>query len=217
MGEGTEGSLNFDSANLENATVETVRKMEVLRDYVYPLVSVLLFFAAIYATVLIYKKLLKGVNPQPKIRMADFPLTLRVATLPLITGYVLTHVFSAGSVYYNTKIANPSTILYFQAMGSGRLLSLTHAHLFAHATMYFIMAALVQLTGAGFLFTVLAPIVALWAGVFDVFSWWGLKQLSPNFEWLSIACGSLFSLAFILMAYVILRSALCSGCKNTQT
>ncbi|MEZ4815734.1 MAG: hypothetical protein R3A80_11085 [Bdellovibrionota bacterium] len=208
MADGSSESLNFDTAALNNATVEVARKLDPLKDYILPLSALALFFLAIYLSLRISKKLLaKNSNPA-FFKMEDLPPPLRVATVPLLLGYFLTHVFSAATVYYNTQIANPSTLLYFEAMGTGRLLSLTHAHLFAHATMYFILAALVQLTGTGFVFTVLAPLMALWAGVFDVFSWWGLKSISPNFEWLSIACGSIFSVAFVLMAFAILRSAL---------
>ena len=216
MAEGSENSLNFDSAHLENLTTELARKIDPLKDYLMPAFSVLLFFLAVFLSILLFKKLKNNSVVEEKFLMAKIPLPLRIAMLPLLIGYAFTHVFSAVAVFYNTNVVNPSTFLYFQSMGVGRLYSLTHAHLFAHATMYFVLAVLVQLTGAGFVFTVLAPLVALWAGVFDVFSWWGIKLISPNFEWLSIACGSLFSVSFLLMAFAILRSALCcQSCTAT--
>ncbi len=216
MAEGTEGELNFDSANLENAAAHAARELEPLRDYVIPLVALALFFLAIYLSVRIWKRLSAATPQGSAMRMGHLPIALRVATLPLLAGYALTHAFAAGSVYYNTLVANASTMSYFEVMGRGRLFSLSHAHLFAHATMYFILAALVQLSGRKFVPTVLAPIAALWAGVFDVFSWWGLKEVSPNFEWLSIACGSIFSFGFLIMAYAILRSALCSSADSAK-
>lgn len=216
MAEGTEGELNFDSANLENAASHAARELEVLRDYVIPLAALVLFFLTIYFSIRVWKRLSSGDPQKDYMRMTDLPVALRVATLPLLAGYALTHAFAAGSVYYNTLVANASTMSYFEVMGRGRLFSLSHAHLFAHATMYFILAALVQLSGRKFVPTVLAPMAALWAGVFDVFSWWGLKEVSPNFEWLSIACGSIFSLGFLVMAYAIIRSALCSSANSTK-
>ena len=89
----------------------------------------------------------------------------------------------------------------------GRLSSLSHAHFFAHATMYLIMACLVQMTEGSKLSMVVAPLLALWAGIFDVVSWWGIKMLSPHFEYLAMLTGMSFSLSFLFMAFQILKSS----------
>ena len=57
---------------------------------------------------------------------------------------------------------------------------------------------------------VVAPLLALWAGIFDVVSWWGVKIFSPHFEYLAMLTGMSFSLSFILMAFQILKSAFSS-------
>jgi hypothetical protein len=73
--------------------------------------------------------------------------------------------------------------------------------------MYFMMAVLVQMSEGCLWSMIVAPLLALWAGVFDVVSWWGVKTLSPHFEYLSVLTGMSFSLSFILMSYRILKSA----------
>lgn len=204
MGDQDKG-LNFDSATLDNVATGVTRPFVVANDLVIPAAAILLFLLCIFLTVRCTKSSKQSFSQSWLI--SHWPAALKAALFPLLISYALTHAFSAGSVFYNTKVANPSTESYFQAMGVGRLLSLSHAHLFAHATMYFLLAALVQFTGRGRLVTVYAPLMALWAGVFDVVSWWGFKKVSPSFEVLSAMCGSLFSLGFLVMAFAILKSA----------
>ncbi len=201
------GALDFGSADLANVQETVTREFSLMLDGVLPLVFISLFlFCVLYS----YSKAKTGEAGKsganwPKISI--WPSALRWALLPLLSAYALTHAFSAATVYFNTKVFNPSTFAYFEAMGVGRLTALTHAHLFAHATMYFILAVLVQFTSAGNFTKILAPLVALWAGVFDVFSWWGIKEVSTNFEWLSAINGSAFSIAFLMMSYALLREA----------
>ena len=201
-----EDGLDFGAAKLENVVEGATRPFSFLSDAVLPWGAVALFVLAIVFSVWIAKR---SKAPEPNWRpLSTWPLALRAALWPLLTAFALTHAFAAGSVYYTTKIANPSTEGYFADIGVGRLLSLSHAHLFAHATMYFLMALLVQFTRSGRFARLWAPILALWSGVFDVFSWWGLKEVSSRFEVLSAFCGSSFSLAFVLMSFAILRESL---------
>jgi len=200
-----EDGLDFGAAKLENAVEGVTKPFSNLSDAVLPWGMVALFALAIVLSVWIAGRS-KSRDPAWK-SLSTWPLALRAALWPLLAAFALTHAFAAGSVYYNTKIANPSTESYFAEIGVGRLLSLSHAHLFAHAAMYFLMALLVQFTRSDRVARLWAPIIALWAGVFDVFSWWGLKEISSQFEVLSALCGSSFSIAFLLMSFAILRES----------
>ncbi len=206
--EGEDG-LNFDAATLENATTTTARPFSWASDAAYPALAVAAFALVLALSLLLAKRLevrrASGAKLLPVI--SSWPASLRVALLPLLAAYALTHALSAVSVYLNTRVANPSTLAYFEALGPGRLSSLSHAHFFAHATMYFLMAVLVQTTRSGFWTSTAAPLLALWAGVFDVFSWWGIKYLSPSYDVLSAICGSAFSISFLVMSGAILHSA----------
>ncbi|MEO5668130.1 MAG: hypothetical protein ABIR96_08725 [Bdellovibrionota bacterium] len=197
-------ALNFDTAHLENATTGVTRPFDMTKDALLPYGATAFFLVLIAASYLWAKKNRAQSSSRELVpRISSWPVGLKLSLIPLLSAYALTHLFSAASVYYNTKVASPTTIAYFEAMGRGRLFSLTHAHLFAHATMYFLLAVLVQGTRRGPLVRVLAPIAALWAGVFDVFSWWGLKELSPSFEILSALSGISFSLGFVIMGFAI--------------
>ena len=204
-----ESELNLNAATLDNLTQAVARDFDLLNDALLPAIAVLIFFSLVAMTIMWASK--KEAKKVPAgLEISNWPVALKLALIPLLVSYALTHLFSLGSVYYNTKVANGNSELYFQNLGIGRLFALSHAHLFAHATMYFLLATLVQFTGKNRFFTLWAPIVALWAGVFDVVSWWGYKKVSPEFEILSAFCGSSFSLGFLLMAFAILSSAFCS-------
>lgn len=196
-------TLNFDKGQLENIAQGATRAFDLVRDGLLPGVSLLLFLAAVIFSVRLVRRAQETDFPA-SLRISHWPLGLKASLWPLLIAFAGTHIFSAGSVFYNTKIVNTSTETYFEAMGVGRLLSLSHAHLFAHAAMYFLLAVLVQFTSRGQAFRVWAPLLAMWAGIFDVVAWWGLKKISPNFEILSAASGALFSVGFLMMAFAIL-------------
>jgi hypothetical protein len=50
----------------------------------------------------------------------------------------------------------------------------------------------------------LIPIV-LWAGIFDVFAWYGMKGLSGRFEWLAMVTGASNALASMAIVFFILK------------
>jgi hypothetical protein len=206
MGDG-EGALNLDGGNLANAAVGATRAFNLWLDGLLPAISIAALLALVIVS-MFWARNQRQVEIPESCKISSWTPSLKACLWPFITAFALTHAFSAFSVYYNTSIANPTTAAYFEAMGIGRLASLSHAHLFAHATMYFLLALLVQLTSAGKAATLYAPIGALWAGVFDVVSWWGLKKVSAHFEILSAICGTLFSLGFLLMSYAILRETM---------
>lgn len=203
---GEEANLDLNKIDLENAVTGATRIIDVWKDCVFPALSVVAFLLLIASIYFLLKKRSSRVVPA-SLMIEHWPRALKLCLFPLVFSFALTHIFAAASVYFNTRIANPSNSEYFFNMGVGRLFSLTHAHLFAHATMYFVLAVLVQFTGRKRLFTEWAPLLALWAGIFDVISWWGMKELSANFEILSALTGSSFTLAFVLMAYAILSAA----------
>ena len=90
-------------------------------------------------------------------------------------------------------------------MSLGKLIAFTHAHLFGFTTSFFIIGIPFSLQ-----FNHLWPYqwvfpIGLSASLTDVASWWGIKFLSPNFEWVSIFCGILFSLSYLYMLVGLLR------------
>jgi hypothetical protein len=205
--------LNLDAGDLVNAASGATRAFDPLRDTVLPGLALLLFLLVVGACY-IYAKRLAPKIPDSKLFLRNWPAALRVCLVPTLLAFALTHVFSAMSAYYNSRVANENVLEYFRTLGFGRLTSLSHAHFFAHATMYFILAALVQFSRAGSFVRLLAPLAALWAGIFDIVAWWGIRQVSPNFEILSALTGTAFSIGFILMAIAIFKEAFAKDFKH---
>lgn len=97
---------------------------------------------------------------------------------------------------------------YFESMSLEKLVGFTHAHLFGFTTSFLIVGVPFTLNFAHVrLYQLLLPI-GLTASFIDVASWWGIKYLSPNFEWASIFCAVLFSLSYLIMLIGLLRVSL---------
>ena len=112
--------------------------------------------------------------------------------------------FGASEIWYQLRL-HGSAEAYFAQMSLGKLIAFTHAHLFGFTTSFFIIGIPFSLQ-----FNHLWPYqwvfpIGLSASFTDVASWWGIKFLSPNFEWVSIFCGVLFSLSYLYMLVGLLR------------
>lgn len=112
--------------------------------------------------------------------------------------------FGASEIWYQLRL-HGSAEAYFAQMSLGKLIAFTHAHLFGFTTSFFIIGIPFSLQ-----FNHLWPYqwvfpIGLSAAFTDVASWWGIKFLSPNFEWVSIFCGVLFSLSYLYMLIGLLR------------
>ncbi|HUP91658.1 MAG TPA: hypothetical protein VM074_05370, partial [Solimonas sp.] len=112
--------------------------------------------------------------------------------------------FGASEIWYQLRL-HGSAEAYFAQMSLGKLIAFTHAHLFGFTTSFFIIGIPFSLQfnhlwGYQWVFP-----VGLSASVTDVMSWWGIKFLSPSFEWVSMFCGVLFSLSYLLMLVALLR------------
>jgi len=112
--------------------------------------------------------------------------------------------FGASEIVYQLHL-HGSAAAYFDQMSLGKLIAFTHAHLFGFTTSFFIIGIPFSLQ-----FNHLWPYqwvfpIGLSAAVTDVASWWGIKFLSANFEWVSIFCGVMFSASYLYMLVGLLR------------
>jgi len=92
---------------------------------------------------------------------------------------------------------------YFFYMKVGRLLGLSHAHLFGHATMYAVVILPFIFTKLKEVWKIRIVSAALLAAVFDVGSWWAIKYTSNILERVSMVCGMLVSIGFTAMALTL--------------
>lgn len=112
--------------------------------------------------------------------------------------------FGASEIWYQLRL-HGSAEAYFAQMSLGKLIAFTHAHLFGFTTSFFIIGIPFSMQ-----FNHLWPYqwvfpVGLSASLTDVMSWWGIKFVSPEFEWVSMFCGILFSSSYLYMLVGLLR------------
>ena len=113
-------------------------------------------------------------------------------------------VFGALEAHYQVTL-HDGAVPYFQQMGLGKLIAFTHAHLFGFTTSFFIIGIPFSLHFSRLkIYQWIFPI-GLLASVTDILSWWGLKYVSENFEYITWACGAIFSCCYMWMLVGLLR------------
>jgi hypothetical protein len=132
------------------------------------------------------------------VNLHDLPTGVKrgIAMAAALFGFAF--CFGASEIWYQLRL-HGSAEAYFAQMSLGKLIAFTHAHLFGFTTSFFIIGIPFSLQFNHLrLYQWVFPI-GLSASVTDVMSWWGIKFLSPNFEWVSMFCGILFSLSYLYM------------------
>ena len=92
-----------------------------------------------------------------------------------------------------------------QYLSTARLFGLSHSHLFGFAVIYGFNALLLSLSGASERLKCLVIAGICWSGMFDVLSWWGIREVSENFEIVSIVSGSTAGLGWLVSTAIVLR------------
>lgn len=129
----------------------------------------------------------------------------RFLTVPVVVGTCLAAVVGTATVFYQTKVANPSVEEYFSFINISRLLVITHVHLFGYSTMGFVLWSLGRRQGAAenpIFGTLLGFTVA--AGILDILSWWGVIYLSPLFRFVTFVMGFAFVGGILLSGLLVL-------------
>ncbi len=115
--------------------------------------------------------------------------------------------FGATEIWYQLQI-HGSAEAYFDQMSLGKLIAFTHAHLFGFTTSFFIVGIPFSLQFNHIKTYQWVFPAGLAASLTDVMSWWGIKFVSPNFEWVSMFCGIVFSTSYMWMLIGLLRTLL---------
>jgi len=138
------------------------------------------------------------------INLRDLPPAAKRGIAMAVVIFGIAFCFGASEISYQLKL-HGSASAYFEQMSLGKLIAFTHAHLFGFTTSFFIIGIpfsiqFNQLKVYQWVFP-----VGLAASLTDVMSWWGIKFVSPNFEWVSIFCGVLFAVSYGWMLIGLLR------------
>ena len=112
--------------------------------------------------------------------------------------------FGASEIWYQIEL-NGSTQAFFDSMSLGKLIVMTHAHLFGFTTSFFIIGLPFSLQFPHIRSYQWVFPVGLAASLTDVMSWWGIKYVAPSFEYVSMFCGILFSISYMWMLIGLLR------------
>lgn len=138
------------------------------------------------------------------INLRDFPPAAKRGIAFAVVIFGIAFCFGASEIWYQLRL-HGSAEAYFAQMSLGKLIAFTHAHLFGFTTSFFII---------GIPFSMQFNQIKLYQWVFpaglaasltDVASWWGIKYLTPNFEWVSMFCGIVFSMSYLWMLIGLLR------------
>ncbi|MES3039730.1 MAG: hypothetical protein V4730_01065 [Pseudomonadota bacterium] len=147
------------------------------------------------------------------IPFRDTPLYFNLRDLPVAAQrgiglstilFGIAFFFGLAEVHYQLGL-HGSTEAYFENMSRGKLIAFTHAHLFGFTTAFFII---------GIPFSMHFHRVQTYQWVFpaglaaaltDIVSWWGIKYISPNFDYVTMFCGAVYGGAYLWMLIGIIR------------
>ena len=86
------------------------------------------------------------------------------------------------------------------------MVSLGHVHLFGFFLIYGFYASLLAMTDMRLKLKCVFISMMLWAGVFDLVAWAGIKKFSAHFEWLATFTGSSIGISMLVVISVVGRS-----------
>lgn len=164
-------------------------------------IALVLFFFALNLTIW---RLVPFSAHSIDINLRDLPPAAKRGIAMAVVIFGIAFCFGASEIAYQLQL-HGSASAYFEQMSLGKLIAFTHAHLFGFTTSFFIVGIpfsiqFNQLRVYQWVFP-----VGLAASLTDVMSWWGIKYVSANFEWVSMFCGVLFTVSYLWMLIGLLR------------
>jgi len=138
------------------------------------------------------------------INLRELPPAAKRGIALAVTMFGIAFCFGASEIWYQLRL-HGSAEAYFAQMSLGKLIAFTHAHLFGFTTSFFIIGIPFSMQFNHIQSYQWVFPAGLAASLTDVASWWGIKFLSPNFEWVSMFCGIVFSISYLWMLIGLLR------------
>lgn len=137
-------------------------------------------------------------------RLRDLPVAAQRGIAMAVILFGAAFAFGAFEVRYQMQL-NGSAEAWFAQMSVGHLIVLTHVHLFGFTTSFFIIGIPFSLHFyRSRVYQWIFPI-GLAASLCDVAAWWGMKFVTPNFEYMTWFCGAVFSTAYLWMLVGLIR------------
>ena len=190
----------LDSLNLEEGLVEVPEEPSILYTHIGP--ALLLLFGIVLVGSMRWTIPFKG-NIKPTL-LYHMPVGIRRGIAMAVTMYGVAFVLGASEIAYQLHI-HGSAEEYFANMSLGKLIAFSHGHLFGFTTSFLIVGIPFSLQFAHMRYYQIIMPIGLGAALIDVMSWWGIKYVHINFEFVSMVCGILFSLSYMYMLIALLR------------
>ncbi len=138
------------------------------------------------------------------IQLYHFPTGVKRGLAFAVTLYGIAFVLGASEIVYQLEL-HGTAAAYFEQMSLGKLIAFTHAHLFGFTTCFLIVGIPFSMQFNHIRAYQMVFPAGLAAAFVDVASWWGIKYLTPNFEYVSVFCGIVFSVTYFIMLVGLLR------------
>jgi hypothetical protein len=138
------------------------------------------------------------------LNLHHYPTGVKRGLAMAVVFFGIAFAFGASELVYQLKMQG-SAEEYFRNMSLGKLIAFTHAHLFGWTTSFLVVGVPFSMQFHHVRFYQWLFPLGLTAAITDVFTWWGIKYVTPNFEYVSMGCGVVFSLTFLYMLGALLR------------
>jgi hypothetical protein len=133
-----------------------------------------------------------------------YPTGVKRGLAMALTMYGIAFAFGALEAWWQIHV-HGSAEAYFANMSTGKLIAFTHAHLFGFTTSFLVIGVPFSMQFNHLRYYQIIFPIGLISALVDVMSWWGIKFIHPNFEYVSIFCGAMFSLSYLYMLVALLR------------
>ncbi len=160
--------------------------------------------AFFFLLVLIVFKMIPYRETKLHFNLHDLPVAAQRGIGMAVILFGISFGFGGFEVYYQINL-HGSAEAYFGEMGLGKLIAITHAHLVGFTTSFFLIGIPFSLHFNRLrVYQYIFPL-GLAASLTDVASWWGMKFISPNFEYITWWCGAVFGISYIWMLIGLVR------------
>ena len=165
-----------------------------------PIALLFFFFGACY----LVKWFMPFKQTGTQFNLHDLPIAAQRGIGVAVVLYGIALVFGATMAHYKITMHGDAQT-YFTEMSVGKLIAFTHAHLFGFTTSFFIVGIPFSLHFNNLkVYQWIFPI-GLIASLTDIISWWGIKFISENFEYITFFCGAVFSSCYMWMLIGLVR------------
>lgn len=165
-----------------------------------PIALVLFFFTICF----LLRFFIPYKDPKLSFSLKDLPVAAQRGIALSTVLFGVAFFFGLAEVHYQIGL-NGSTDEYFANMSQGKLIAFTHAHLFGFTCAILIIGIPFSMHFNRLSWYQWVFPVALAAALTDIVSWWGIKYVSPNFDYVTMACGAVYGGAYLWMLIGIIR------------